>query len=133
MTIINYKRLIHLLNINNIEEIDLAKFLPNNGLINWNTNIVNVAAKIPNKSELLKTFLDRKLPLLVNNKRGIKNKDEDEEKDEFNKMDILYDYYMKTGLLSSKDATQMRGNYEKKFKDIFKFIPAKIESLDASM
>jgi len=105
MTIINYKRLIHLLNINNIEEIPLDKFLPNNGLINWNTNIVNVAAKIPNKSELLKTFLDRKLPLLVNNKRGIKNKDEDEEKDEFNKMDILYDYYMKTGLLSSKDAS----------------------------
>jgi len=37
-------------------------------------------------------------------------------------MDIFFEYYMKKGLLPECDATEMRGTYEKKFKDIFRFI-----------
>jgi hypothetical protein len=61
---------------------------------------VTVSSLIPDKCEILKTFLDRSIPFLVNNKRGIKK---DEDTSEFNKMDILYDFYMRRGLLTLDD------------------------------
>jgi len=90
---------------------------------------VSVASSIPGKSEILKYFLDHKIPYMENNKKGMKK---DDESQEFNKMDILNEFYLNKGLLRSDDALEMRNNYEKKFKDIFCFIQAETDSLDGS-
>jgi len=66
---------------------------------------------------------------MENNKKGMKK---DDESQEFNKMDILNEFYLNKGLLRSDDALEMRNNYEKKFKDIFCFIQAETDSLDGS-